>query len=197
MIIDVACAQYEKIVCSFNIPLNYAYAGQAVFLNPTVKLNGGDGLSVPQIQVTIGNRNGVSQNVIATWYGVAGAPTNAGGPVLFPGIIPGTDTVLLVGQTVDDIGNTTVHGSLTTPKLSQSTARNFAGSCSMSSGTTCTFKLGSTFTNYLCFPSIDHASTPPVIAISAVCSLSGTTATITAGTSNSLTWDALFIGNPN
>ncbi|MGA3350653.1 MAG: hypothetical protein ABSC33_16625 [Candidatus Sulfotelmatobacter sp.] len=196
MIIDVACAQYEKVVCSFNIPVNYAYARQAIFSNPTLKLSGGS-LSVPQIQVTIGNRNGISQNVVATWYGVAGAPTNAGGPVLFPGTTPGTADLTLVGRTEDYAGNDTVQGSLTTPKLNQSAAKSFAGSCSMSSGTTCTFKLGSTFTNYLCFPSIDHASTPPAIAISAVCSLSGTTATITAGTSNSLTWDALFIGNPD
>jgi hypothetical protein len=71
----------------------------------------------------------------------------------------------------------------------------FTGSCAMSSGTSCTFTLPSTLSSYTCFPSIDHASSPPATSISATCSLSGTTATITAGTSNSLTWDALFVGN--
>jgi hypothetical protein len=80
--------------------------------------------------------------------------------------------------------------------IGQQGPNQWAGKCSMAGATSCSFTLANTFTNYLCFPSIDHASAPPTAPISATCSLSGTTATITAGAKNSLTWDALFIGNP-
>ena len=80
--------------------------------------------------------------------------------------------------------------------IGQQSANQWAGKCSMAASKSCTFTLANTFTNYLCFPSIDHVSAPPATPISATCSISGTTATITAGVTNSLTWDALFIGNP-
>ncbi len=80
--------------------------------------------------------------------------------------------------------------------LGQQVANQWAGKCSMAASTSCSFTLATTFTNYLCFAAIDHASAPPNTPISATCSLSGTTATISAGASNSLTWDALFIGDP-
>jgi hypothetical protein len=96
---------------------------------------------------------------------------------------------------------TNVAQSYPTPEafsqLNQTAANQFAGSCAMSAGTTCTFSAGASFTSYLSFASIDHASTPPATAISSKCSLSGSTVTITAGASNSLTWDCLLIGNPN
>jgi hypothetical protein len=73
-----------------------------------------------------------------------------------------------------------------------------SGTCSMSAGTTCTFSIGNSFsTSPTCQVSIDQASSPPGAGISAKCSASGTTVTVTAGTSNSLTWDGLVIGNPN
>jgi hypothetical protein len=97
------------------------------------------------------------------------------------------------------IGNTTAAAgsftTLTATQLNQTASNSFAGSCTMSSGTTCTFTATATFTNYLAFASIDHASTPT--ANVAKCSISGTTVTITAALSNSLTWDCLLIGNPS
>jgi hypothetical protein len=81
--------------------------------------------------------------------------------------------------------------------ITQPAANTFAGKCSMSTGTTCTFTSTATFTNYVTFASIDQASTPPSTAISAKCAISGTTVTITAGASNSLTWDCVLVGNPN
>jgi len=72
------------------------------------------------------------------------------------------------------------------------------GKCSMSSSTTCTFSIGAAFNSTpLTFASIDAASTVPATANVAKCSISGTTVTITAGISNSLTWDCLLVGNPN
>jgi len=93
---------------------------------------------------------------------------------------------------VDTTGGQTLGGH-----LNQTATGRFAGSCAMSTGTTCTFSIGATFTNYLSFASIDHISAPPATANVANCSLSGTTVTITAGISNSLTWDCMLVGNPN
>jgi hypothetical protein len=131
MIIDVACAQHEAGACQFNVPVNYAYAGESVFSDPTIKLTGG-ALRVPQIQVTIGNRNGVSQNVMATWYGVAGAATNAGGPRLFPnGVSLASKEIRLTGLRSDAVGNLTTAGQMTV--ASMKTAGSMP-SCTFSSG---------------------------------------------------------------
>ena len=92
MILDVACAGRDVNGCSLNIPVNYAFMHEAVFTNPTIKLANG----VPQIQVTIGNRNGVSQAVAASWYGVAGE-----NPELFPTASPGEGALSLAGMTAD------------------------------------------------------------------------------------------------
>jgi hypothetical protein len=94
-------------------------------------------------------------------------------------------------------GELGVTGSLTGHALDQKAANNFAGKCTMASGTSCTFAIGSTYTSYVSFVSIDQASAPPATAIAANCSLSGMNVTITAGASNSLTWDCMIVGNPN
>jgi len=92
---------------------------------------------------------------------------------------------------INVVGSASISGG-----IGQQAANQWAGKCSMGGSTSCSFTLGTTFTNYLCFPSVDQASAPPAAPISATCSLSGTTATVSAGAKNSLTWDALFIGNP-
>jgi hypothetical protein len=100
------------------------------------------------------------------------------------------------GPTLSNPGGLVITGYIRPNRLQQSAASTFAGKCAMSEGTTCTFTMAATFAHYLSFVSIDQASRPPAQPISSSCSLSGTTATITAGTANSLTWDCLFIGNP-
>jgi hypothetical protein len=121
---------------------------------------------------------------IPAWSGVWNAgvqPTHAGGSIS--------------GFSVS--GELGVTGSLAAHALDQKAADNFAGKCTMVSSTSCTFAIGSTYTSYLSFVSVDQASTPPAIAIAAKCSVSGATVTIAAGASNSLTWDCLIVGNPN
>ncbi len=113
MILDVACAGREVNSCSLSIPVNYAFLHEAVFTNPTIRLSNG----VPQIQVTVGNRNGVSQAVAASWYGVAGE-----NPELFPKASPGEGAVPLVGLTSD------VQGKLSGIEIKDS------GKCVMSGG---------------------------------------------------------------
>jgi len=68
----------------------------------------------------------------------------------------------------------------------------FAGTCSMTGGMTCSFTEAATFTHTpICIASVQ--GTP----IAGSCALSGSTVTITAASSNSSTWGALLIGNPN
>jgi len=88
-------------------------------------------------------------------------------------------------------------GSLTVGRhLNQNAANTFAGSCTMSAGTTCTFSITATFSGTpLTFVSQDGSST--LVNTAGKCSVSTTTVTITAFTSNSNKWDCLIIGNPN
>jgi hypothetical protein len=69
------------------------------------------------------------------------------------------------------------------------------GSCTMSGNTTCTFSTTAFSQAPKCLAYLDANSTPPATAIAATCSISGTTVTIKAGAGNSLTWDALLVGN--
>ena len=103
---------------------------------------------------------------------------------------------------IDPYGNTNglnnliLTGYLSANRLQQPAANTYAGKCQMSGGTSCTFTTSSSIRNYVSYVSLDQASRLPQTAISAKCSLSGTTATITAGAPNSLTWDCIFVGNP-
>jgi hypothetical protein len=64
----------------------------------------------------------------------------------------------------------------------------------MATATTCTFSILNAFTTAaLGFASPQAAYTGG----QAACTVSGTTVTITAPTSNSLTWNCLLVGNPN
>jgi hypothetical protein len=105
-------------------------------------------------------------------------------------------TFLDAGSTLSNPGGLIISGYISTERLQQPAASTYAGKCTMSRGTNCTFTTAARFTHYLSLVSIDPSSSPPTPAISAKCSLSGTTATITAGAANSLTWDCLFVGNP-
>jgi hypothetical protein len=76
--------------------------------------------------------------------------------------------------------------------LNQPAAKTFAGTCAMSSGTTCTFTATATFNSTPICVASDQGG-----AIAGTCALSTGTVTITAASSNSSTWGAVLIGNPN
>jgi hypothetical protein len=116
MILDIACAQSDG-ACSFSIPVNYSYGEEAVFSNPTVKLTS-DSPRIPQLQVTIGNRNGVAQSVMASWYGSAGES-----PTLFPSDALGGTAVTLYGLAFDAVGNLNFNGN----KIIPSTVNGYHG----------------------------------------------------------------------
>ena len=105
-------------------------------------------------------------------------------------------TFLDAGSALSKPGGLIISGYISTERLQQPADSTYAGKCAMSDETSCSFRTAARFTHYLSVVSIDPSSSPPTPAISAKCSLSGTTATITAGAPNSLTWDCLFVGNP-
>lgn len=127
------------------------------------------------------------------------------------GPVGGNGIIIAAGATYVGIGDTvTGTNAITgTPKatmgpkngfaafthMTQPVTASYAGSCSMSAATTCTITMTVAYTSApLCFPT---PTTSPATAVAGSCALSGTTLTITAGASNSLTWNALLIGNPN
>lgn len=75
--------------------------------------------------------------------------------------------------------------------LYQSANGNFGGRCSMSSSTSCSFKVRPPYPkDLICIPAVQGKA-----AIVGACSLAGSVVTITAASPNSETWGAIFVGN--
>lgn len=91
------------------------------------------------------------------------------------------------------------HGAEINGALDQIASGNFAGACSMSSTTTCTVALSQSYaTSPICIASAQNSAAAATYSTAGpYCVVSGGTATVTAGASNSGTWAALVIGNPN
>lgn len=101
------------------------------------------------------------------------------------------DTLGTNGQ-IDSNGFSTKQVNLS-GHLNQGVVKDFAGTCSMSSSTTCTITLVAAYSGTPgCVATVESA-TP----LYAGCTVSGTTVTITANSSNSSTWAAMLFGNPN
>lgn|SRR5208282_4146842 len=82
--------------------------------------------------------------------------------------------------------------------LDQVASGNFAKSCNMSSTTSCTYTLTQSFTNSLCLPfALNSAAAATGTSGLPYCIVSGTTVTINAAASNSGSWAAIVVGNPN
>jgi len=78
--------------------------------------------------------------------------------------------------------------------LTQASGNSYAGSCTMTSATTCSFTINKAYASTpLCFVTAQGTST----SVPASCSVSGTAVTVTAASSNSLTWAAALIGAIN
>jgi len=97
------------------------------------------------------------------------------------------------GDTVDSGVSATnpVFGS-----INQSPSSSFGGTCALSgTGTTCTVTLSHTYTAPICIAT-EQGSSGSVKA--AMCSVSGTTATVTTSSSGSgVVWGVFVFGNPN
>jgi hypothetical protein len=95
---------------------------------------------------------------------------------------------------VDASGNAATSGTMGAAAYNQHAASNTGGTCTMSSGTSCTITLGHTYTTPVCIVTQQSGTlTGGVVG----CTVSGTTVTITAATSNSEAWGAFVFGNPN
>jgi len=97
--------------------------------------------------------------------------------------------------TVDTSGSISTPGNATVGlHLNQTGANKFAGQCTMASASSCTFSLSAAYTGTpVCITTPQGTSATYYGA----CSVSGNTVTITASGSNSLTWGAILVGNPN
>lgn len=80
--------------------------------------------------------------------------------------------------------------------IDQGQTKDFAGTCTMVAGTTCTFTLNATYNSTPICTVTEQGTSATVIA--AACSVVASTgvATITAATLNSATWGAFVVGNP-
>jgi hypothetical protein len=77
--------------------------------------------------------------------------------------------------------------------INQQAASNTGGTCAMVSATSCTITINHSYTTPVCIATQQSAT---LTGVSVGCTVSGTTVTITATTSNSETWGALVFGNP-
>jgi hypothetical protein len=102
--------------------------------------------------------------------------------------------VVNVGNgTAGDYSGTAKMTGLTTQHANQLATNSFAGTCAMTSATSCTWSLTVAYTSTpICIANVQGTT-----AIAGACSVSGTMVTITAASSNSQTWGAVLIGNPN
>jgi hypothetical protein len=85
--------------------------------------------------------------------------------------------------------------SITGTSINQPTGTNpFGGTCTMSSGTTCTVMIGHSYSSTpICVTSEQSSST----FAAGSCSVSGATVTVKASAMNSATWGVFVFGNPN
>jgi hypothetical protein len=101
-------------------------------------------------------------------------------------------SAFLAASTTGGALNITAAGGVGLPAVNQPAASTWAGSCSMATATSCTVTLGYTFTTPLCTAILQGTGT----VIAGECNVSGSTATITAASSNSGTWAVMVFGNP-
>jgi len=92
-----------------------------------------------------------------------------------------------------NIGSASGYGNLALGNhLNQIATTDFAGTCAMSSSTSCTVSLQHSYTSGLCH--CEEVGTAPVASS---CAMSSNVATCTAASSNSNTYSIITFGNPN
>jgi hypothetical protein len=136
--------------------------------------------------------SGATANGVAAWINVA-----AGEPGAWAGVPLGDADGLI---SPSQLSGTTGSGNVVlaaNPALSghlnQTATGNLAGTCSMHEGSSCTFTLNASFASTpICIVTIQSTT-----AISGGCTVSERKVTITAAETNSATWGAVLIGNPN
>jgi len=100
---------------------------------------------------------------------------------------------------VDNGTQGNANGSLKTAGIiaasyQQTAASSTAGTCAMSTSTSCTITIAHTYATPVCIATQQSAT---LTGASNGCTVSGTTVTVTAAVANSETWGAWVFGNPN
>lgn len=126
----------------------------------------------------VANAPGTTPPVMLASGDVDAAESNTTGQIFLGGV--GADCALDFGISATNTLTTscpvTVNGALGAKALRQTATNQFAGTCTNSTGTTCTLTLANSYTSPLCF-AVDRAPLP--IAILATCSVTGNVATVT------------------
>ncbi len=155
--------------------------------------NGAAGSGQAEITATgaCANGFGLIGGNVTLQGGNSGGGNGNGNIIIVPGnegIIELEGPVTQTGSTSNTFNGPVVYGAA----LNQTATKTIAGTCAMSTSTSCTFTISVTYTTPLCILTVQGA-TP----MAGACSVSGTTVTITAASSNSQTWGAMIVGNPN
>jgi hypothetical protein len=206
-----------RIVFSNNRPLSWKDNGGTA--NTYITLDASNNLDIlghPTLQKIIFQPNPGSVGFFMTGGGeFGGGATNATNPALFS--IPGASPAWYIKSTDASIygdmhgnifnadrnnsaggyqmnGVTVIDHALNffSSRLNQTSAGKYAGTCTMSAGTTCTSTISVGYSGApICFADVQSTT-----LVAGSCALSGTTVTVTAGAANSSTWGWLLIGNP-
>jgi hypothetical protein len=107
MMIDVSCTAFEGQPCYLSSS-QYAFGASNVFSNPQIFRDNSGG--TPYLVVDVGNRNGVSQNMIVTWMGSA-----ANAPNLFPTGTLGASPQVTYGYSFSQSGSNVVQSGSSAP----------------------------------------------------------------------------------
>lgn len=129
--IKVAAQRFDTSHYNISVPLQYAFSGQAVITNPRVVF---DANSVPQLVVSIGNRNSANVNLFAQYHG-----TQDHVPDLLPGVAVGTTPATTTYSNMVDLQGNVVNGqNYTATRVAATDCYQLSagGNCVMKSVTT-------------------------------------------------------------
>jgi len=173
---------YQNTPKSSNIAISNNYTtnnGDYMFLN-TRAFTGSDNSIVDGINSAV-----ISDSVLELYA----VDNNAGGNGCTSIVTTATN-----GVTPLFCQNTSFNANIkVTGHVNQGATGDYAGKCSMSTSTSCTFSINTAYNSTPICIAQPQGST----AIAGACSVSSTTVTITAASSNSQTWGAILIGNAN
>lgn len=110
MMVNVGANRFDTGHYNISVPMQYAFNGQAVITNPRVVY---DSNSLPQLVVTIGNRNSANIQMFAQYYG-----TQDHIPTILPGSSVGTTPATnTYSYMVDLFGNVVSNANYEGPRV--------------------------------------------------------------------------------
>jgi hypothetical protein len=132
--------------------------------------------------IRISSPGNTSANTVFSNFNIFSTPLNAGEGSSAP----------------SNVAPASTPAPLTATSFNQYIVRDTAGTCQMSSGTSCSFSISHDYSAPACVATVQSGTTPIVGGCTVTsCISGGCTVTVTAASSNSATWAAFVWGNPN